>query len=144
MRFFSKKKNEELFYLLDEDDNEYTFGQDSSLRPEHALTPDEVLNFASNSEEGEIASTGALDSLKKRMLENTSDTKAEDNPRSAEEKSDCENNDGFDLNAFSKTYNKAKAEKQPKTDTVPHSFLTVISDEALTSPPVIVKLAPAE
>lgn len=110
MRFFSKKKNEELFYLLDEDDNEYTFGQDSSLRPEHALTPDEVLNFASNSEEGEIASTGALDSLKKRMLENTANTESE--PKPAEEKSTPAEEEEFDLSAFSESFNKVKREKQ--------------------------------
>ena len=110
MRFFSKKKNEELFYLLDEDDNEYTFGQNSSLRPEHALTPDEVLNFASNSEEGEIASTGALDSLKKRMLENTANTESE--PKPAEEKSTPAEEEEFDLSAFSESFNKVKREKQ--------------------------------
>ena len=110
MRFFSKKKNEELFYLLDEDNNEYTFGQNSSLHPEHALTPDEVLNFASNSEEGEIASTGALDSLKKRMLENTANTESE--PKPAEEKSTPAEEEEFDLSAFSESFNKVKREKQ--------------------------------
>ena len=110
MRFFSKKKNEELFYLLDEDNNEYTFGQNSSLHPEHALTPDEVLNFASNSEEGEIASTGALDSLKKRMLENTANTESEQEP--AEEKSTPAEEEDFDLSAFSESFNKVKREKQ--------------------------------
>ncbi len=110
MRFFSKKKNEELFYLFDEDNNEYTFGQNSSLHPEHALTPDEVLNFASNSEEGEIASTGALDSLKKRMLENTANTESEQEP--AEEKSTPAEEEDFDLSAFSESFNKVKREKQ--------------------------------
>ena len=109
MRFFSKKKNEELFYLLDEDNNEYTFGQNSSLHPEHALTPDEVLNFASNSEEGEIASTGALDSLKKRMLENTANTESEQEP--AEEKSTPAEEEDFDLSAFSESFNKVKRER---------------------------------
>ena len=110
MSFFSRKKNEELFFLLDEGENEYTLGQDSALRPEHALTPDEVLNFASSSEEGEIASTGALDSLKKRMLENAADTK--DEPKPAEEKSAPAEDEDFDFSAFSESFNKVKAQKQ--------------------------------
>lgn len=138
MKFFSKNKDDELFYLLESDDNEYTFGQENTLHPEHALTPEEVIGFSSNSDSTNASATGALDSLKKRMLENTSDTKAEDNPRSAEEKSDCENNDGFDLNAFSKTYNKAKAEKQPKTDTVPQKEKV----SAQTEPSLLEKCRP--
>lgn len=114
MSFFSKKKNEDLFYLLDSDDNEYTFGQDSALHPEHALTPDEVLNFSSNSEEGEVALTGALDSLKKRMLENAANTEAEQEP--TEEKSAPTEDDGFDFNAFSESFNRVKAEKQSNAD----------------------------
>lgn len=116
MSFFSKKKNEDLFYLLDTDDNEYTLGQNSALHPEHALTPDEVLSFSANSEEGELSSTGALDALKKRMLENTADTKAETEHNLAEEKSDPDDNGDFDFNAFSESFNKVKAEKQSNED----------------------------
>ena len=49
MKSFSKKRNEELFTFLDDYDNEYTFGQEGTLHPEHALTPDEVIGFSSNS-----------------------------------------------------------------------------------------------
>lgn len=114
MSFFSKKKNEELFFLLDEGDNEFTLGQGSTLHPEHALTPDEVLNFSSNSEEGEAFRTGALDSLKRRMLENTANTEAKQEPTG--EKSAPAENEDFDLSAFSESFNKVKSQKQWEAD----------------------------
>ena len=114
MSFFSRKKNEELFFLLDEGDNEYTLGQGSTLHPEHALTPDEVLNFSSNSEEGEAFRSGALDSLKRRMLENTANTEAKQEP--TEEKSAPAEDEDFDLSAFSESFNKVKSQKQWEAD----------------------------
>ena len=118
MSFFSKRKDDEFFYLLDEKEDDYTLGQDSLLRPEHALTADEVLNFSSNSDDGDAAATGALDALKKRMLENTADTK-EASPVQKAENSASEEDDGFDLNAFSESFKKVKSEKQSKTEINP-------------------------
>ena len=119
MKFFSKKRNEELFTFLDDYDNEYTFGQEGTLRPEHALTPDEVISFSSNSDEGNASATGALDSLKKRMLNNTADAKTENNSSPTEKKTDSDGGDDFDLNAFSESYKKVKSEKESNTDTKP-------------------------
>ena len=119
MKFFSKKRKEELFTFLDDYDNEYTFGQEGTLRPEHALTPDEVISFSSNSDEGNASATGALDSLKKRMLNNTADTKIENNSSPTEKKTDSDGGDDFDLNAFSESYKKVKSEKESNTDTKP-------------------------
>ena len=119
MKFFSKKRKEELFTFLDDYDNEYTFGQEGTLRPEHALTPDEVIGFSSNSDEGNASATGALDSLKKRMLNNTADTKIENNSSPTEEKTDSDGGDDFDLNAFSESYKKVKSERESNTYTKP-------------------------
>lgn len=119
MSFFSKKKNDEdLFYLLENDDNNGFYSDDNSApHPEHALTPDEVLGFASNSDNGEFSSTGALDSLKKRMLENTADTKTEAPPAptadSTEEPRNEDNGD-FDFNSFSESFKRVKDEKENK------------------------------
>lgn len=134
MKFFSKKRNEEFFTFLDDDDNEYTFGQESTLRPEHALTPDEVIGFSSNSNEGNASATSALDSLKKRMLENTADTKTENNSSPTEEKTDSDGSDDFDLNAFSESYKKVKSEKESNTDTKPSK-----SEEAPESEPSLLE-----
>lgn len=132
MSFFSKKENQELFSLLESDgDNSFYLGDDSAPRPEHALTPDEVLGFSSNSEEGEITSTGALESLKKRMLEAKSDKKSDTSPaptadypgKSAfaygtKSESTADNGD-FDLDTFSESFKKIKSEKQPHRDMQP-------------------------
>ena len=125
MSFFSKKQNEELFSLLESDsDNSFYLGDHSAPRPEHALTPDEVLGFSSNSEEGEITSTDALESLKKRMLEAKSDKKPDGYPAPTADysvestsahgtKSESTADNGhFDLDTFSESFKKIKSEKQ--------------------------------
>ena len=122
MSFFSKKENEELFSLLESEDDGFSFITDGAAHPNHALTPDEVLNFSSNSNDGEISSTGALESLKKRMLEAKADKKPEAAPvptADRSEKPDPEDNDGFDLNAFSESFKRVKAERQSDTDPKP-------------------------
>lgn len=121
MSFFSKKQNDELFSLLDDGDNAFYLGDNNAPHPEHALTPDEVLGFSSSSEEGEISSTGALEALKKRMLNAKTEpapaaepTAPKSIPEPEKEEVDTEDNDDFDLNAFSESYKKVKAEKQPQ------------------------------
>lgn len=129
MSFFSKKQDDELFYILEDSDNSYTVGQDSAPRPEHALTPDEVLGFGSNSEDANLSDTGALEALKERMLS----AKAETAPAPAKEP-ETEDNDGFDLNAFSETYKKVQAEKQSQ-----ESAQTQITEKASESEPSLLE-----
>lgn len=122
MSFFSKKQNEELFSLLESSDDSFSFITDGAAYPNHALTPDEVLGFSSNSESGEIPATSALESLKKRMLEAKTEAASAAEPtseysRKAKPESDTasdntSDNGDFDLNAFSESYNKVKSDKQ--------------------------------
>lgn len=129
MSFFSRKKNEELFYILDDGDNGYAIGQDNAPHPEHALTPDEVLGFGSNSENANVSDTGALESLKKRMLSANAET-----PPAPPKEAETEDNDDFDLNAFSETYKKVQAEKQSQESAHPE-----VTEKASESEPSLLE-----
>lgn len=63
MKLFRKKQDDE-FLLLSETDEE--FGKSTDLNPD-VLTPEEVLNIGTGAEET-VTHTGALDSLKKRLI----------------------------------------------------------------------------
>lgn len=67
MKLFSKKQDDETFFLVDEDAEK----TENTVEPSHALTPQEVLSSKINTSK-RYDSTGALDSLKKRMREATS------------------------------------------------------------------------
>lgn len=69
MKLFQKNQDDELFSLLKEDDS-ITTGENLP-EPSHALTPQEVLSSKINTSK-RYDSTGALDSLKKRMQKATS------------------------------------------------------------------------
>lgn len=70
MKLFSKKQDD-LFSLLEENENTSISTGETMPEPSHALTPEEVLSSKLNTSK-RYDSTGALDSLKKRMHEATS------------------------------------------------------------------------
>ncbi|MGN0494570.1 MAG: hypothetical protein ACI4F7_13055, partial [Acutalibacteraceae bacterium] len=125
MSFFSKKENEELFSLLNDDDGEDLFADyvSHNYNP-NALTPEEVSGFTDGGREESTASTSALEALKKRMLnpeaapaEESKAPKVKPEPLQGSDASDEKTADDFDLDAFSEVYNRAKAEKKPETVT---------------------------
>jgi len=72
MKFFSKKQEEEFFSLLEEQEENNSISTGENIpEPSHALTPEELLASKLNTSK-RYDSTGALDSLKKRMRQATS------------------------------------------------------------------------
>ena len=69
MKIFSKKQDD-LFALLDEKENNSISTGETLPEPSHALTPEEVLSSKIDTSK-RFDSSGALDSLKKRMRETT-------------------------------------------------------------------------
>lgn len=69
MKLFSKKQDD-FFSLLEEENNSISTGE-TLLEPSHALTPEEVLSTPKLDTTKRYDSTGALDSLKKRMQKAT-------------------------------------------------------------------------
>lgn len=67
MGFFSKKKDENIGFIINTDDEPMKISGDKNLAP-HAMTPDEVSNlWIFGDDTPDVTQTGALDSLKKRM-----------------------------------------------------------------------------
>ncbi len=69
MKLFSKKQDD-LFILVDENENNSISTGENLPEPSHALTPEEVLSSKIDTSK-RYDSAGALDSLKKRMLKAT-------------------------------------------------------------------------
>ncbi len=69
MKLFSKKQDD-LFFLVDEGENNSIKTNETVPEPTHALTPEEVLSTKLDTSK-RYDSTGALDSLKKRMMKVT-------------------------------------------------------------------------
>ena len=66
MGFFSKRKNDDIGFIINTDDEAVNISGDKNLAP-HAMTPDEVSSMWAFGDEPNTPKTNALDSLKKRM-----------------------------------------------------------------------------
>lgn len=95
MGIFSKKTNDELFELLESDakqeaEEKKEQNSNNRIKPEHALTVDEVLSHDTVSGESmpKASSQSPLEALKNRMLNNSKEQKhsADDNKEQGEEK----------------------------------------------------------
>ena len=77
MGFFSKKKNEDIGFIVNTEDDGVKLSGDKNLAP-HAMTAEEVSGlWVFGNEQQSYAKTSALDSLKKRMSASTNDHKEE-------------------------------------------------------------------
>ncbi len=78
MGFFSKRKNDDIGFIINTNEDAINISGDKNLAP-HAMTPDEVSNMWVFGDDDGTTKTNALDSLKKRMnvASNTDDSTKE-------------------------------------------------------------------
>ena len=129
MNFFSNKENDELFSLIDKDDEElYIPPQPPERRHGFgALTPEEIVSFSDAG--GNHTDTSALESLKKRMINARAETKEADNevrkPAEAEAAPESEKTEdksaGFNLSDFSDLFEKDEHEKSTEPAAADHT-----------------------